>query len=132
MRDEPLADAFGVPAPARGVLRDPSLCGGFNLGRRDLAVLSEFQVANEIDLQSGDPTKRGWPGALLGAVAEVREAGSRERSGEVPLNRVGSLEELSEIEHDWISFLNGEGSNHGRPACGPRLCAVEPRSGPIS
>ena len=85
MRDEPLADAFGVPAPARGVLRDPSLCGGFNLGRRDLAVLSEFQVANEIDLQSGDPTKRGWPGALLGAVAEVREAGSRERSGEVPL-----------------------------------------------
>ena len=45
---------------------------------------------------------------------------------------VGSLEELSEVEHDWISFLNGEGSNHGRPACGPRLCAVEPRSGPIS
>ena len=111
LRDKPLADAFGVPAPARGVLRDPSLCGGFNLGRRDLAVLSEFQVANEIDLQSGDSTKRGWLGALLGAVAEVREAGSSERRGEVPLNRVGSLEELSEVEHDWISFLNGEGSN---------------------
>ena len=59
----------------------------------------------EIDLQGGDSTKRGWLGALLGAVAEVGEAGSSERSGEVPLNRVGSLEELSEVEHDWISFL---------------------------
>ena len=35
----------------------------------------------EIDLQGGDSTKRGWLGALLGAVAEVGEAGSSERSG---------------------------------------------------
>ena len=54
---------------------------------------------------------------------------SSERSGEVPLNGVGSLEELSEVEHDWISFLKWPRSNHGRSAHGLRLCAVEPRSG---
>lgn len=66
------------------------------------------------DLWKAAMPRSGWLGTLLGAEAEVGEAGTGQRSGKVSLNRVGSLEKLFEFKHDRISFLKGKKSRHDR------------------
>ena len=93
MRDKVALGNIGVPTPACRVLGDPSPCGGFNVGPSHLALLTKLQIVDDLDLEGGDPAQRGRTGALLGAVSEVGEAGSSQRSSKMPLNRVGSLEQ---------------------------------------
>ena len=106
MRDKVALSNIGVPTPACRVLGDPSPCGGskFNVGPSHLSLLTKLQVVDDLDLESGDPAQRGRPGALLGTVSEVGEAGSGRWSSKMPLNRVGSLEQMVESEHCRISL----------------------------
>ena len=113
-RDEVAAGVAGIAAATGGMLGDPPLSGGCNLRRSDLAFLAQFQIMDGLDLEGGNASECGWTGALRGAVAEVGEAGTSQRSGKVSLNRIGSLKELFEIKHGRISFLKGKRSRYGR------------------
>ena len=99
MRDKVALGNIGVPTPAYRVLGDPSPCRGFNVGPSHLALLTKLQIVDDLDLEGGDPAQRGRPGALLGTVSEVGKARSGQRSSKIPLNRVGSLEQMVESEH---------------------------------
>ena len=107
-RDEIAAGIAGIPAPTGGMLVDPAVSGGCDLRRVNLSFLTKFQVVDRLGLEGSDASERGWPGTLLGAVAEVGDEGTSQRSGKVSLNRVGSLKELVEFEHGRTSVRKGK------------------------
>ncbi len=99
MRNKIAPGSAGVPVATSGIPECPSFRGGFYLGPGDLALRSKPQMVDELDLVGGKSAQCGWLGTLFSAVGKVTEAGLDQWSGKMPLNRVGSLENLVEVKH---------------------------------